>query len=433
MMIDLLTDILKSQKEIDDWKIIERKIDGRELFFVKKALDMNRAKNVHKFFVTIYHDFKENEKNYRGSSEFEIHPGMDKFEIEETVKENLNTTKFIKNEPYPISTPVASKKHDAVKSSYSKGDLSEWIVKIADTFYSKDEKNSWINSSECFLNHVEERIINSKEVDVSNDLYRLYIEFVTTSKSGKEDVELYGSNVELSDFDPDMIKKDVTDALFATEERARAVHTPPLKDIKVILTGDSVKAFFSYYLYRTSSRYIYEHLSDAKIGQNVQKYVGGDKITMWIDPYLPKSAYSMNYDHDGFDLKKIKIIDNSIVNSIWGDVRYAYYLGMEPTGYLTNFFVEPGETSCNEIESGGYLKIAAFSDFEMDPMTGDFGGEIRLGWYSDGKKVMPVTGGSISANVHDVEHEIIMSKEMRMISNFKGPEEVKISNVKISS
>lgn len=433
MMIDLLTDMLKSQEGIDDWKIIEKRTDGRELFFVKKDLDMNRAKQIHRFFVTLYHDFKENGKNYRGSSEFEIHPEMNKSEIEEMVKENVKIAKLVKNEPYPISVPFASEKRNVVESSYSKGDISDWIVRIADAFYSENVKNSWINSSEFFLNHVEERIMNSKGIDVSNDLYRLYIEFITTARSDKEEVELYGSNFELSDFDPDMIKKDVADALFATEERARAIHTPDLKDIKVILAGDSVKEFFSYYLYKTSSRYIYEHLSDAKVNQIVQKYESGDKITMWIDPHLPNSAYSMNYDQDGFDLKKVDIIDNSTVNSIWGDVRYAHYLGIEPTGYLTNFVVKPGAASCDEIENGRYLKVISFSDFGMDPMTGDFGGEIRLGWYSDGKKIIPVTGGSVSANIHEVEHSIIMSKETKMISNFTGPKEVEISNVKISS
>ena len=38
----------------------------------------------------------------------------------------------------------------------------------------------------------------------------------------------------------------------------------------------------------------------------------------------------------------------------------------------------------------------------MDPVSGNFGGEIRLGYESDGENVHPVVGGSLSANFANV-------------------------------
>ncbi len=423
MMIDRIIDALQSQKEVDDWKIIERKTDGRELFFIKDALDMNRAKQIQKFFITIYHDFEENGKLYRGSSEFTIHPG--EIEIESLIEKNVFSSKFVKNAPYPLVTPSGEK-----KSTFTRATLTDSIDEVAYDMYSGKSKNAWINSSEIFMNNVEERIMNSKGVDVSNHFCSLYVEFVTTSRYGKEEVELYW-NFNFSKFEDEIIKSKVLSAMKATEDRAHAFSTPDLGDIPVILIGESIKEFFKYHLYKVSARYIYQHLSNVEIGMNLhENSMKGDKITMWIDPSVEGSPYSADYDEDGFPVRKIKIVDNSIAKNIWGDIRYAHYLGIEPTGHMTNFVVEPGKATEGDLEKGEYVKVLSFSDFGMDPITGDFGGEIRLGWYNDGKKVIPITGGSISGNISDLK-EIALSKEIEQTDNFIGPKGLKISGLKI--
>ncbi len=423
MMIDEIINNLRLQKEIDDWKIIEKRVDGSELFFVKDALDMNRSKQTQKFFVTIYHDFEENGKMYRGSSEFTIYPG--EIDVESLIKENIFSSKFVKNTPYPLATPSEKRKESSAKAA-----LSNSIDEVVSCMYAERLEKTWINSSEIFMNHIQERIVNSKGVDVSNDLLSLYVEFVTTSRVEKEEVELYWS-FQFSKFDDEIIKDKIANAMKATEDRSRAVKIPDIKDIPVILTGESVKEFFKYHLYKVSARYIYEHLSNAKVGMDLQNNTKGDRITMWIDPFLERSSYSVDYDEDGFPAKKVKIIDNSVVGNIWGGIRYAHYLGIEPTGHMTNFVVEAGKVSEDDLQKSEYLKILSFSDFGVDPMTGDFGGEIRLGWYSDGERLIPVTGGSISGNVSDVE-EIILSKETQQEDNFFGPKSLKISGLKIS-
>ena len=68
----------------------------------------------------------------------------------------------------------------------------------------------------------------------------------------------------------------------------------------------------------------------------------------------------------------------------------------------------------------------------MDTITGDFAGEIRLGWYKDGDKLIPVTGGSISGNINEVHKEMYLSKEVQKLNNFIGPYSVKLFNVNIA-
>ena len=54
-----------------------------------------------------------------------------------------------------------------------------------------------------------------------------------------------------------------------------------------------------------------------------------------------------------------------------------------------------------------------FSDFRLDPVTGDFGAEMRLAYWFDGERRRPVTGGSISGSVTELRSTMKRSFERR--------------------
>ena len=68
----------------------------------------------------------------------------------------------------------------------------------------------------------------------------------------------------------------------------------------------------------------------------------------------------------------------------------------------------------------------------MDEITGDFGGEVRLGIYFDGEKEIPVSGGSVNGNIKDVQGSMQLSREMQTLNRFCGPQAVKLFGVSIS-
>ena len=68
----------------------------------------------------------------------------------------------------------------------------------------------------------------------------------------------------------------------------------------------------------------------------------------------------------------------------------------------------------------------------MNPMIGTFGGEIRLAYYSDGEKVIPVTGGSITCNMNDVLNSIRISSDTRQIDSCIVPRTIEIPGVAVA-
>jgi predicted Zn-dependent protease len=107
-------------------------------------------------------------------------------------------------------------------------------------------------------------------------------------------------------------------------------------------------------------------------------------------------------------------------------------MNIDPTGELTNITVEPGKYDKKDLRNGKYLEIVSFSDFQVNELTGNYGGEIRLGYLSDGKSLIPVTGGSISGNMSEIADNFVLSNTCTQYFNYYGPDAIKFENSSIN-
>ncbi|NLK44265.1 MAG: TldD/PmbA family protein [Tissierellia bacterium] len=432
-MIERIRKVLSKIDGIDGWKINEKTVESKELFFIRKELDMNRGKDVTHITLTLYKDAEESGKKYRGSATIKIHPTMDEEEIEKEIRDAIYAAGFVKNKYYPLVKP-SEEVPPEIRTSFSEDSMSNWMSKLTkDIFIGDKYDNGWINSAELFLDKVRVRIVNSEGLDVDYETYRGELEFITNWKEGdSEEVELY-KDLLFSDYDEEIIPQAVDEMLKISRDKALANPTPKLNDIPVILSGEPVKQLFYYYYDKASARSVYENWSTAKIGESIQgDHIKGDRVSIVLVPHLENSTASAPYDEDGLILSKVSIYEEGILKRYWGNIRYSHYLNVEPTGIIRNIVVEGGSKSLEEMKEGPYLELVSFSDFQVDPITGDFAGEIRLGWYNDGDKFIPVTGGSISGNINEVHKEMYLSKEVQKLNNFLGPYSVKLLNVNIA-
>lgn len=431
-MIDKIKNMLSGIKDISGYKIEETKIEAGELFFVRQGLDMNRAKAVHNFTVTVYKDFQEGATKYRGSSSTSIHPTMKDEEILENLRDISFAAGFVKNEYYPLAKADTLSPISAT-SNLSDAPLETWLPKITAAVYKADTfENGWVNSTEVFLNKISTRIINSEGIDVEFESYKGEVEFISDWNENNENVELY-KRFNFSDFQPDSVTDIVSEQLKVSRDKAIAKPTPALNKFTVLLSGKPVEEMFNFYYIQAGASNVYNHTSTAELEKNIQGVeVAGDLVTITLDPTLENSTHSVPYDSDGFALQPVKIYENGILKNYWGDVRHCHYLSVKPTGNIKNMVIQGGHKSLDEFKQEPYLELIAFSDFQMNPLTGDFGGEIRLGYYFDGTTSMPVTGGSISGNIKEVQKNMYLSKELQKNNGFYGPKTIKLTNVSVS-
>ncbi len=430
-MIDRIKKII-SEIEVDHWTILEKKVESKELFFIKNELDMNRAKDVCHYQVNLYKDFEEDKKKYKGSSTVKLASTMENHEIKSILEKGAYAAGFVKNPHYPMVEPVKID-HPAIKSQFSGTNLMPFMIGLKDSIFKNDtQDNGGINSAEIFLNRSKNRLATSTGIDVSYNNYKCDIEVITDWIEDNEDVELYNM-LSFSDYCPELIEDEVKTQLENSRDRAKAVKSSDIKDINIILKTDAVMEMMSFYKTQSSAQAVFEELSNAKVGEVFQgNDIVGDSITLDLDPLMKNSPYSSPIGSDGTSLKKVRVFEDGHLKQFHGSSQYASYLDIEPTGIIQNIEVKGGTIPLKDFRKEPYIEIMVFSDFQMDTLSGDFGGEIRLAKYYDGEKVIPITGVSLSSNIFEIQKEIYLSKEITQKKGYIGPEALMFRKGQIS-
>ncbi len=429
-MKEKIISILKNQKNISGYRMVISSDHSSEMFFVKTRMDMNRAKRVTHAVLTVYKDFEENGKKYRGSADVKIPPTMTTAEITKKIEDAAFAAGFVKNEWYPLAKPSAEKPF-IVSSTFDTEDLNPEILKIQNAIYKRRDSKAEINSAEIFIHNVDVQIINSEGVDIQYKKYNGFIEVITNCSLGKEAVEIYG-DASFASESGKLIDEMISNQLKETEERSIAQKAKHIDSINVIITNKAVASFFEFYIEQTSAGLVYTKSSRAELGKNFQGAdIKGDAVNIKLVPNLPNSPASSPYDSDGFPLKEHTLFENGVVKTYHGSLRYSHYLGVEPTGSIGNFEVAAGTKTEAELKKEPYLEILTFSDFFQDAITGDFGGEFRLARYFDGKEIHIVNNGSISGNMFEAQREFFFTKERTQHSSYLGPKSVVIPNMEV--
>lgn len=424
-MIETILEILK-QSDADDYKIISSKTVSNEFFFVQHKLDMNRKKEVEHIQLTVYK--KIDHDSYLGSSSCEIHPTMSREEVENAIKNLCISASYVKNPIYTLNE--SNHKEMAERKAVDAKKAAQDI--IATVKSCNESENEKINSYEIFVNEKEIRIINSQGVDVSYSNMDSMCEIVLNAKNETHEVELY-RNFVFGTCDRDYLKTEIENALQSGKDRLRATNTPNLKKGTVLLSGKNVCSLMRYYISRCNVQNLYTGISDFSLNESITKEeVSGDKVTLMGCASIENSGSNAAYDSDGHKIEDRILIQDNICCNYWGNQQFSQYVGKSEACIFSNFKVEGGQRSVEELKMQPYLEVVEFSDFQTDPTSGDFAGEIRLAYYYDGKKTTCVSGGSISGNIQDTQKNFLFSKELKQHNNMIVPDTVCMFDVNIT-
>ncbi len=411
-MINRIIELIK-KNNIDTWLITQANKESMELFFVKKEMVMRRIKKVTDVSATIFNDFEKDGQKMRGSTIINFAPGLTDEEISEKLKSAYYAASFVNNAYYDFPAGV---KDTSAKSSGSLFDNSREEnarLMTAALFIEDNNPSAYLNSAEMFVNESKVNIKSSFGTDVSYTKRSVTGEFVTQCKE-PQDVETY-QDFYYEDLKTEALAAKVKNALEMSRDRALATNAPKAGKYRVILSGQYVKTIMEYYMDRSTSSMVYPKYSNYQVGDDVQgENITGDLLNIDIIADTP-------YSSEGIPMKDRTLISNGTLKLIHGNVRFGYYIGIEPIGYYDSIRIPAGKTSLENMKQQPYLHIVNFSDFQMDSLTGYFGGEIRLAYLFDGDKVTAVTGGSISGSISDIQKNWSFSSDMQVEKNYEGP------------
>ena len=422
-MIDIIK-LLKKNDQITDYKVNFQSTASYESFYVRGKLETVRATDTEDATVTVYVDGD----GVKGDSSFSVYASMTEQEVENKIVAAATRAKLVKNKPYDI--PSGDKTEVAIPSNFTNYEPAELAKRIAKAVEKADSyENGSINALEIFIYKEKSSVVNSRGVDKTQTRYRAMIEAIPTWTEGGESVELYEA-YHFTELDEDAIIKEIDERMREVRDRRIAVKPQPCT-ANVVLPAREVSRLVGEIADTLDFYSVYAHANVFKKGDDVQKDRTGDSIDVTMCHEIEGSRFSAVFDGDGVTLKDKKIIDNGVVASYYGSHRFGSYLGEEVTGNLRCIRLEKGTLTEEEIEKAPYFECVSLSGLQLDLYNDYIGGEIRLAYYFDGEKKIPVTGLSMSAKLSDVLKNIRLLNKTKVTDNYEGPAKALLSGVAI--
>ena len=423
-MFEKIQKLLKAEN-IENWRLTETVSETAELYFIRKKLDIPRIKKLTQYSVTVFRDFEEGGKKFRGESTALLSPGMSDEEIVSHLKTAYLAASFVRNPWYELPDAVKEDRKKSVSDLAGK-DIEETAADLAKAMFEADTaEDAFINSAEIFVTRRYTHIAASNGLDVSFDSDVIDGELVSQCVT-PIDVEQYRS-FSYDSLDREAIKQKVSEAVTDVRARAQASEPPKAGDYDIILTGENLEVLFELYAARSNASMVFPGYSQWKAGDKVQgEDIEGEKLNVYLEPLDP-------YSPEGIPMKERCLMKDGELKLIYGSTRMCRYLGIEPTGNFEKIRCVNGSVPLSGMRKAGVLELVSFSDFQMDEFDGHFKGEIRLGLlYGEDGTAQVLTGGSVNGSLLELQKKLTFSTERCEDRNYSGPMAVLIPGVAVA-
>ena len=424
-MLEQLIEILNASG-VYGWEVADETTEGWEFYFIRHALDQNRAKSVEHIRVGVCQRIGEDRI---GAASAFLAPTATAAEAKKLVESLAYQATLAPNRIYTLQPHTAA--HDAPRTE-APVDVPAMAGEFLRTMASIPETaGEDLNSYEIFTSAVTRRLITSTGIDVTETYPSSMLEVVVNARSADHEIELYRMYKSGS---PDAagLRRDIARTMAYGRDRLHTAPTPALGTADVLFSTDDAKEIYLYFVDRLDPAMLVRRMSDWAIGEPIAADIRGDRVTIEALRTLPNSSRNRAFDAEGAPIRDAVMLRGSVPERFLGGRMFSCYMGLEDSFIPGNFAVSGGEKSEAALREGRYLEVVEFSDFQVDAMTGNIFGEIRLGYWHDGETVTPVSGGSISGCMRDFVKEMYLSNERVQYDNFLLPAVTKLCGVTVT-
>ena len=418
--LDTLLNVLKTS-EADAWEVADEEEKGWEFYFIRHSLDQHRAKDVRTFNVKVYRKFDE----FLGSASASIPSDATEEEMRRTIEGLCSDASYVRNPFYTLNKPCEAEAEEQQAEEIDleaiSGDFIRTLASVPET------ATEDLNSYEIFVNKITRRFLNSEGIDVTTVHPSSMVEAVVNARKDGHEIELYRM-LKAGTCDREQLTRELKETLTYGRDRLITVPTPALDKPDVVFATDPSLELYRFFASKLYTSMVYRGMSDWKIGD----MVAPENLTMRSVRSLPNSSRNVAYDEEGAPIRDLTLIDHGKAVSYMGGRQFSQYLGMESSFIPSNIEVIGGTETEAELRTGDFLEVVEFSDFQVDSITGDIAGEIRLAYLHQGGKVTPVCGGSVSGSFPELLKTMRFSKESRQYNTMLIPSVTRLQGVTVT-
>lgn len=418
-------ELLQANAQVSGYKINIHKKESCELFFVKGKLETVRRTNTCDKEVTVYVDHGE----FKGDSQFFVYPSTTEAQLKTLIEDAVAKALLINNKHYTL--PACDEGNFLVDSNFADYDPADLATTVSTAVFEANTiENASLNSVEVFINKHTETVLNSNGLNKTQTRYDAMVEAIPTYNGETMSVELY-EQYNFGSLDLTALREEIAGKMAEVKARYEAVQPDFSLEGAVILNKLELADLFFNIARNLGYGTVYSHSNLWSKGDAIQKDPQGDIIGIVMAGQAEGSIRSSKFDNDGLSLGSIRIVDGGKAAAYYGSNRYGQYLGETPTGDLRCLLADAGSVSAAEFETGKYLEVVSMSGLQVDFFNDYIGGEVRLAYYHDGDKTIPVTGVSISGKLSQVLDRIRFSSETAVHGGYVGPAKAALQDMKI--
>ena len=414
-MTERIINLLKEDPMVSDYRINTINTESYELFFVHRALETVRSTDTVSRKVTVFVE----KDGLLGDATFSVYASYTDEDIRREIESACKKAALAGNEPYAIpENETLIRESDSNFKNYNTADLAASIAEAV--FAADSEEGGSINALEVFLYRDTVSVKNSRGIDKTEVRYHAMVEAIPTWNGAEESVELYECH-NFTEFDASAVTSEIATRMREVRDRLEAT-VPKMKlNCPVVLGAPELAELVYTLAHELNYAGAYNHTAAFQVGDDIQKGAVGDRLNVTLCGAVKGSVQSAAFDADGTTLIDTEVIrDGCAVNS-FGSARYASYLGKKPTGNLGCMRVEMGSFGDKDLKRAPYFRCASMSGLQLDVYNDYIGGEVRLAYYFDGEREIPLTGISISGKLSDALASMRLSDASTVYEGYFGP------------
>jgi predicted Zn-dependent protease len=295
-----------------------------------------------------------------------------------------------------------------------------------------------LSSAEAFVEERHISLENSRGLSASQVETNMLLDFVLLATGSGDEMESHIAIERRRATDVDVAALAQRQAQYARDALIAA--PPQTGTFPVVVSDDALAELVmsggdSPLVFRSSAQVKYQQMTPWETGKSIfPQPSGGDPFTLYSNAVLPFGTHSSRFDSDGFPGERQRIVNDGVLERFWARHRYAQYLHIPATGNFANMEIAPGSHPFESLLQGDgpLYHIVAFSAMSPDPITGDFVGEIRLGYELHGGQARPIKGGSISGNLFAALSTAQLSQEMAFLGDYQGPRSMRFPEITVA-
>jgi predicted Zn-dependent protease len=461
-MLDLIKAALGRHDGATDWTLRRVRSRSTQLYLIGRSIENLREVETEEYELDVYNDhpfpadFRDRDGAApagpaRGSASVTLVPGM-RGAVAERIADAVAMARLVHSPRFDLPERAEAACASPGSASGTSGNSARAAaVSFAEELWGlvERERGVRLSAAELFLTTTDLELHNSRDLQVGTSTTRLLSEIVLLARgdggsSTDEEAEHF-RQIETRQLPGLRLEEQVAEAARFARDTLRT-RAPRTRVGPVVLEGEALVTLFDAFAFQASARAAYQKLATTELGQSVlgDRQVKGDELTIGSNALRPYGLGSYRFDPDGVPGQEVLLIENGILRRRVAGQRYAQYLGVPATGQMGAIEVAAGTAPLPELVRGEpVLRVVKFSSPEVDPVTGDFGTEIRLAYEEDGSggEPQPVKGGSVSGNVFDAFADARLASGLRELplagfsaggGAYAGPEAVRFASLRVS-